>query len=218
MCNFTSSLHVKGWPCQFTSSSHGSTESGIESNSLLSRRRMSSDEVFEPLANAWHSSNTKQLKARMTRTSACQSCSTFPLACGSLDEGRHFIPVLRTPSCQSRTNIDYASYLVFERTPRLDMLICHLVLRNYLAIYYVGKYLREQNELDIPSATMPLRGTHSWRPLSRMTGLRLFGNLSNSRCTKDAIASEWIVMSRTACPTKTVASCWCKWKGTLELE
>lgn len=41
----------------------------------------------------------------------------------------------------------------------------------------------------VPSATMPLRGTHSCRPLSRTTGFLLGGSASYWVCTSRAMSS-----------------------------
>jgi hypothetical protein len=44
-------------------------------------------------ARSSHSSRIHLLKPRIARTSACQSCKTFPFAWATFEAGRHFIPV-----------------------------------------------------------------------------------------------------------------------------
>lgn len=43
---------------------------------------------------------------------------------------------------------------------------------------------------QLPLTTMPLRGTHSRRPLSRTVGLRFAGSFPNSSSTTAAMSSE----------------------------
>ncbi len=85
----TSSLHANGGV-----SFIGSPASlSLVSSSALRRRK--SDDDSSPDARRRHSCRTKRLNARIARTSACQSWIATPLASGSLEEGRHFMPVLR---------------------------------------------------------------------------------------------------------------------------
>lgn len=111
----------------------------------------------------WHSSSRKRLRARMANTSACQSWIATPFAPASFDAGRHFMPVLRF-------------HFFFREEQRTKQRIKHLAYAS-----------AKQVKFPFLSATMPLRGTHSWRPLSRTQGFRLDGSFSNWPTTARAM-------------------------------
>lgn len=61
-----------------------------------------------------HSSRRKWLKVLMASTSACQSWRPTPLAARSLDEGKHFIPVLTHIS----TELPYSNHTYSKESSR----------------------------------------------------------------------------------------------------
>lgn len=86
MWRVNSGFQMKGWDCP------GVEEGSCWETSGVGLRWMYSDS--SPRARRRHSSRRKTLKARIARISACQSWMAMPFASGSLEAGRHFMPVL----------------------------------------------------------------------------------------------------------------------------
>lgn len=104
---------ASSWRCMTSSmlaSPHGASEQYMEIRmlgftvngccrlcweSLRSRRANMIDVASKSKESRRHSSSKARFKARMARISACQSCRMLPFAAGTIESGRHFIPVLK---------------------------------------------------------------------------------------------------------------------------